>query len=158
MASNPLLDPDARLVIAHRGNRVAAPENTIPALRQALDMGVDALEFDVRMTRDDVAVVIHDATVDRTTNGAGRVDAYDLASLRALDAGARCVGAARTHIPTLEEVFDAFRDTPLVIEIKELAALDATLALIRRFGVEHRVVVGSAENAVMERLYRSGLP
>ena len=71
MTRNPLLHLNGRLVIAHRGNRVAAPENTLEALRQAVAMNVDAIEFDVRMTRDGVPVLMHDATVDRTTDGRG---------------------------------------------------------------------------------------
>ena len=158
MSRNPLLDPERRLVIAHRGNQVGAPENTVDALRQAVDLGVDALEFDVRMTRDRVPVVIHDGTVDRTTDGRGPVNSFTLADLRRLNAGARFPDSSHRQVPTLEEVFAAFPGIPFVIEVKELAAADATANLVRRFGAEGRVLIGSAESDVMGFFYRSGLP
>lgn len=157
--TNPLVDPNARLVIAHRGNRVRAPENTIVALRQAVDLGADALEFDVRVTRDGIPVLMHDPDLDRTTNGHGLLESFSFAALRTLDAGARAThtAGARLTIPSLEEVLDAFRDTPLVIEVKELGAVEATEQLVRRFGAQDRVVIGSADTTVSERFYRTGL-
>lgn len=152
-------DLDARLVIAHRGNRAHAPENTIEALREAMELGADALEFDVRVSRDGVAVLMHDPTVDRTTDGRGRVASFSADELRKLDAGARTSHRFREppRIPLLEHVLDAFQSMPLVIEVKELAAAAATERLIRRFGLQQRVLVGSAENDVMRRFYASGL-
>jgi glycerophosphoryl diester phosphodiesterase len=157
---NPLLDPAARLVIAHRGNRVAAPENTMEALRQAVELGVDAIEFDVRVTKDGAAVVLHDATLDRTTNGRGLLRNLTLAEVRALDAGATSPQArgVRHAIPTLEEVLDAFRSMPMVIEVKEFGAAAETERLVRHVGAEGRVLIGSAETNVMEWFYRTGLP
>lgn len=156
---NPLLDPDARLVIGHRGNRVAMPENTLESLTHAVELGADAVEFDVRVSRDGVPVVIHDADIDRTTNGSGRVSAYSFAELRAFDAGARAPGprSSKVHIPSLDEVFDRLRTTPFVIEVKETAAVDATERVVRKFGALNRVLIGSPDTSVMERFYRSGL-
>jgi len=85
-------------VIAHRGGPSHAPENTLAAFRTAIDQGASWLEFDVQMTRDGELVVIHDVTVNRTTDGAGAVRDLTLAQIRALDAG----GGER--VPTLEEV------------------------------------------------------
>ena len=85
-------------VIAHRGGPRYAPENTLAAFRTAIDQGVAWLEFDVQMTRDGELVVIHDETVDRTTDGTGAVRDLILAQIRVLDAG----GGER--VPTLEEV------------------------------------------------------
>jgi glycerophosphoryl diester phosphodiesterase len=85
-------------VIAHRGGRAYAPENTLAAFRHAAKAGVPWLELDVQMTKDGVLVVLHDETVDRTTNGKGAVKDFTLAELRALDAG----GGER--IPTFQEV------------------------------------------------------
>src|SRR5881397_2525073 len=100
---NLLVDPNARLVIAHRGNRVRAPENTLLAFRQAVEIGADAIEFDVRLTRDGVPVVIHDADLDRTTNGHGLVESYTFDELRTLNAAARAPrgngSAQRQHVP-----------------------------------------------------------
>ena len=82
---NPLLDPDARLVIAHRGSSAEAPENTLLAFEAAVRRGADAVELDVRLTADGAPVVIHDATLDRTTDRSGPVAALTLAELRAVD-------------------------------------------------------------------------
>lgn len=157
--TNPLLDPNARLVIAHRGNRVAAPENTLESLRQAVALGADAVEFDVRMTRDGVPVVLHDPDLDRTTDGHGRVARFTFDEIRTLNAAARFTGAGaeRHSIPALEEVLDRFRDLPLVIEVKELAAVESTERMVRKFDAQNRVLVGSSHHSVMSRFYRSGL-
>ena len=154
-----LVELGKRLVIGHRGNPVKFAENTIESLQSAVDLGVDALEFDVRVAHDGVAVIIHDATLDRTTNSTGRVDALTSKELQALDAAARAPtrGTGQLRIPTLEQVLDRFREIPLVIEVKELAAAEITEQMIRRFGAQSRVLIGSPENAVSERFYRSGL-
>lgn len=85
-------------VIAHRGGAATAPENTMAAFRKALAQKADAIELDVQMTKDGVPVVIHDETVDRTTNGSGAVRDLTLEQLRALDAG------SGERVPTFEEV------------------------------------------------------
>jgi glycerophosphoryl diester phosphodiesterase len=153
------LDPNARVVIAHRGNRAHAAENTLEAFQQAVDLGADAIEFDVRITRDGVPVVIHDPDVDRTTEGHGLVKSLTIAEVRQLDAstGSPRFGGARMSVPSLEEALDRFRGVPLIIEVKELGASDATERLIRRFGAHERVLVGSAETSVVERFYGAGL-
>lgn len=154
-----LCDPNAKIVVAHRGNSAGAPENTLEAFSQAVEMGADALEFDVRLTRDGIPVILHDPDLDRTTNGHGRLGAYSFDEVRTLDAGARSPssGGRRHVIPSLEEVLDRFRETPCVIEVKEIGAADATEQLVHRFGAHERVLIGSAENDVAERFYRSGL-
>src|SRR5690242_21800762 len=68
-----LLDPRARPVIGHRGNRAHAPENTLESLQQAVALGVDAVEFDLRVSRDGALVVMHDETLERTTDGSGPI-------------------------------------------------------------------------------------
>src|SRR5262249_841934 len=75
------------LVVGHRGTRVHAPENTIPAFLKAIELGADLLEMDVRETRDGVLVIMHDADVARTTDGSGAVSGHTLAELKQLDAG-----------------------------------------------------------------------
>ena len=157
--TNRLLDVNSRLVVAHRGNSIAAPENTLESLRQGVAVGADALEFDVRMTGDDVAVVFHDAELNRTTDGVGPLNGLTFNELRQLDAGGRFsrAGSAAYRIPSLEEVLDEFRSIPLIIEVKELAAVESTERLVRRFGAQDRVLIGSSNDAVMARFYRSGL-
>jgi len=156
---SPLLDPDARIVIAHRGNSAFAPENTIESLRQALELGADAVEFDVRVTRDGVPVLLHDPTLDRTTSGRGQLADVSLGEVRTLDAsrGLRTWTGGKLSVPTLEETLDRFRETPMVIEVKEMAAAEPTVRLVHKLGLQGKVIVGSGETPVAERLYRSGL-
>jgi len=99
---------------AHRGQSGHLPENTLAAFREAVALGADRLEFDVQMTRDGTLVVIHDETVDRTTNGSGRVADLTLAEIRALDAG------QGEQIPTFEEVLDLAQKAgiPMIPEAK----------------------------------------
>ncbi len=97
-AVNPLLDLGAHPVIAHRGSSAEAPENTLPAFEAAIRRGADALELDVRLTADGAPVVIHDATLDRTTDGEGPVAAQALAELRTLDAGSKFTLGRRSHL------------------------------------------------------------
>jgi glycerophosphoryl diester phosphodiesterase len=94
----------ARGLCAHRGVMATHPENTLPAFREALRLGAHMVEFDLRRTRDGAVALMHDATVDRTTDGEGRFAELTLAELRRLDAGAR-KGArfAGTRIPTFAE-------------------------------------------------------
>lgn len=101
------------LIIGHRGARALAPENTLPALLKGMACA-DLVEIDVRLTRDEIPVAIHDATVDRTTDGTGPVKGYTIEELKRLDAGE---GEA---IPTLREVLDLVHgQMGLIVEIKE---------------------------------------
>jgi glycerophosphoryl diester phosphodiesterase len=105
------------LAIGHRGAAAHMPENTLPSFERALELGADALEFDVALSRDGVPVVIHDDTLDRTTNGRGAVDAFTFEQLARLDAGL-WKGVA-THLPSLAEVLEAFAGRTLLnLEIK----------------------------------------
>lgn len=98
-------------VIAHRGACRRAPENTLPAFRLAFDLGADGIELDTKLTSDGQVVVVHDQTLERTTDGKGRVVDQDLAQLKRLDAGASFSGEfVGTRIPTLAEVFEAVGD------------------------------------------------
>ena len=93
------------VLLGHRGARLQAPENTLPAFRLALELGAHGVELDVRLTADGQPVVIHDADLSRTTDGAGPVARHTLEALRRLDAGAWKDGLFRgTPIPTLGEV------------------------------------------------------
>lgn len=100
---------------AHRGDSYCAPENTLPAFELALAKGAAQVEFDVRATRDGALVVIHDSTVDRTTDGTGRVSALTLSEIRALDAGGwKDTHYTGTRIPLLSEVLSLMRPGVLV--------------------------------------------
>lgn len=145
MYMNPLLDLALRPVIAHRGASGSAPENTLQAFELAVRQGADAFELDVRLTADEVAVVVHDPTLERTTGGLDSVAARTLAQLRQADAGARfSPDGGRTFpyrgagvvIPTLAEVLRAFPDVAVLVDIKEARAQ----AAIRRVLLEERAV------------------
>jgi glycerophosphoryl diester phosphodiesterase len=164
----PFFKANHPLVIAHRGGAGLAPENTILAFQNAYHMGVDVLEMDVHLTRDGHLVVIHDSTVDRTTNGHGRVRDMTLAEIKSLDAGYRfSTDGGKTFpfrgkgvtIPTLEEVLSAFPDARLNIEIKpdDERAADKLVELIKAHHAENRVLVLSFHSKPLSR-FRALLP
>jgi glycerophosphoryl diester phosphodiesterase len=166
LITNVLTDLDGRLVIAHRGNSAHAPENTLESFAQAVALGVDALELDVRVTRDDVAVVIHDPTLARTTDRGDAVAAISYAQLRRADAGAmftRDDGATFPYrsrgltIPTLAEVLAHFPDTPLLIEVKVAEAVSALERALAKAGAKTRVVAASMRHAAVSPLRAPGM-
>ena len=108
------------LIIAHRGDVSAAPENTLPAFESALKAGADGIELDVRLTRDNRLVAIHDRTLNRTTSGRGMVDHQDLDVLQRLDAGSWFSPAfSGEPPPSLEQIFQALpRDFLINVEMK----------------------------------------
>lgn len=147
---NVLLDRSAHPVIGHRGNRAHSPENTLESMREAVALGVDALEFDVHLTRDGVPVVHHDRTLDRTTNATGLLAEQTLAQLQTLDAGYQfTTNAGRSYpwrdqgvrIPTLDAVLDAFPTLSLIIELKTATATLAVRTAVARHAAERRVLV-----------------
>lgn len=107
-------------IIAHKGASGVAPENTIPAIVKAIEMGVDMIEIDVQQTKDEQIIVFHDETLDRTTDGNGFVHDYTLEELKRLDAGFWFAPAFKgTTIPTLKEVLDTIDgQCKVLIEIK----------------------------------------
>ncbi|HET9012802.1 MAG TPA: glycerophosphodiester phosphodiesterase, partial [Gemmatimonadaceae bacterium] len=113
-------------VFAHRGGSALAPENTLAAFEQGLRAGADGLELDVRLSADGVPVVVHDPTLDRTTNATGPVAARTAAELARVDAGWRFAGphgdfpfrGQGLGIPALREVLLRHRDVPIIIEMK----------------------------------------
>lgn len=145
------------LVIAHRGGAKLAPENTLAAIRQAIDLGVDMIEIDVILSKDGEVIVIHDDKIDRTTDGEGVVKEMTLEEIKQYDAGswfdARFAGE---KIPTLDEVFKAIDgQTVLLIEIKdgdeEYPGLERKVVdAIHKYEAKDWVVVQSFnENAVL---------
>ena len=117
---------EGTLVIAHRGGLDHAPENTLEAFSHARTIGVDILEYDVFITADGELVAIHDETVDRTTDGTGRVNEMTLEEIQSLDAGYHFQNESGEHeyrntgvyIPTVEEVFQEFSNVRQLIELK----------------------------------------
>jgi glycerophosphoryl diester phosphodiesterase len=161
-----LLDPRARLVIGHRGNRAHAPENTLASLLEAVALGVDAVEFDLRVARDGALVVMHDATLERTTDGSGPVEALTAAQLGRLDAGAKFTpDGGRTfpwrgrgaRISTFDEVIESLpRSLPCIIELKTRAATEPVRAAIRRHGIAQRVIVAGFDPEATRPLIGAG--
>ncbi|HKP28130.1 MAG TPA: glycerophosphodiester phosphodiesterase family protein [Gemmatimonadales bacterium] len=143
---NPLIEPGRPLVVAHRGASAEAPENTLEAFRLGIEQGADALELDVRLSADEIAVVIHDPSIDRTTNGTGAVAGLTLEELQRADAG----GGAR--IPTLRAVLEAFPTIPILLEVKAPEAQAAVAAEIDRAGARERVVIASFQHRALELL------
>ena len=149
------------LVIAHRGASSSAPENTRAAFDRALALGARHLELDVHATADGHVVVIHDAAVDRTTDGTGAVSSYTLAGLKGLDAGSWFGAAfAGERIPTLEETLARYGGRAhLHVEIKGQAAdlTRRTVDLIRQHRVERSVTITSFARARLEEVRACGL-
>jgi glycerophosphoryl diester phosphodiesterase len=146
------------LIIAHRGASGNAPENTLAAFRKAVALGATFIETDLQLSRDARFVAIHDATVNRTTNGHGAVHDMALADLRKLDAGSWFGSEfAGERIPTLEEIleFSKKNDVVFYLEIKPGAAWGGEHALIgalRETGEIPRVVVISFDAAIVLNL------
>lgn len=138
------------LIIAHRGASAFAPENTLAAFQKAVEMKADAFELDAKLSRDGEIVVIHDQTVDRTTNGSGKVIELSLEEMRNLDAGSsfsqEFVGE---KIPLLREVLETFSDRILInIELTNYISIFDGLAkktaqLVKELGVEKSVFFSS---------------
>lgn len=156
---NPLVDPSRRLVVGHRGASAERPENTLASFRLAIEQGADALELDVRTTADGVAVVLHDATLDRTTDLSGPVRRRTAAELRAADAGARFTSdggrsfpwrGRDVHVPTLAEVLADLPEVPLLIEVKEPAVQEPARRAIVEARAEDRCVLASAHAEALD--------
>lgn len=155
-----------QLVIAHRGGAGLWPENTLHAFTRAVEMGVDVLEMDVHSTSDGEIVVIHDSTVERTTDGRGYVNAMTLAELKALDAAHHWTADGGASyplrgrgitIPTLPEVLAAFPGVRFNIEPKQSQpSLAAPLCrMLREHRATGRVMVGAFKGAVLDEFRRA---
>ncbi len=131
-------------IVAHRGASAYEPENTIRSIRRAFEMGADAVEVDARISKDGHVVIIHDETVDRTTNGSGRVSELLLEEIRALDAG------RGEKVPILEEVLDEIMGKGcLFLEIKEeRAAVPSLRIVMERRMIESVLFISFSSNAL----------
>ena len=149
--------------VAHRGGGMLVPEATLAAFGAAARAGADVLEMDVRLSADGALVVIHDRTVDRTTDGSGAVGELRLEELRSLNAGHhfrapdggfpyRGEGLA---IPTFEEVHDAHPDLPFIVEMKTLDTAEPLCRAIRDAGREDRTLVAAFGGESLERFRRA---
>ncbi len=144
------ISPSKPLIIAHRGASALAPENTLAAFQLALEQGADGIELDVMLSLDKELVVIHDTTVNRTTNGVGKVPEMRYAQLREFNAGNRHDARfQREHLPTLAEVFDLVGNKMLInVELKNYHAPFDDLAqhvvrLIEKHGLQKTSLLSS---------------
>ncbi|RXI97798.1 glycerophosphodiester phosphodiesterase [Anaerobacillus alkaliphilus] len=139
------------LIFAHRGSAGTHPENTMDAFQAALDAGADGIELDVQLTKDFIPVVIHDETVERTTNGTGWVKDLTLAELQQLDAGSWFSPSFSTaRIPTLQEVLQWVSGTQLILNIELKNGIvrypdieKKVLELVEQFNLMDRVIISS---------------
>lgn len=148
-------------IVAHRGNSCCAPENTLVAIQQALDLGVEGIELDVRLSADGHAILMHDETVDRTTSGQGRTSRKTLAQLRDLDAGSwfdpRYAG---TRVPTLAEVLEVTGERSLLyLDIKDNRLAPAIARALKASGHSGRNLrIWEVDNLDDLRTFRRVLP
>jgi glycerophosphoryl diester phosphodiesterase len=154
-----LKNTDTFFIAGHRGFMAEYPENTLIAFQKALDAGVDMLEFDLRFSKDSVLMVIHDDTVDRTTNGTGKVSDFTRSELKSLSAGVD--GDGQSHdIPTLEEFCEMLRSYPDVlfnVEIKPSedakAVADAAIEMLKDFDYLSRCVFTSFDADIVAYIH-----
>ena len=163
MAERPYLSREAPIRFAHRGSRLLWPENTWRAFDGAIEgLGYSYVETDIRVTRDGVVVVFHDETLERTTNGVGRVADWDWEDLRHLDAGyrfspdgdsfpSRGIGVA---ISRLDDTFDRYPDVCFNIDLKAQGSEWAVAEVIARMSAVDRVLVGSFSDRRIARFRR----
>ena len=153
------------LVMAHRGGAGLWPENTLHSFERAVDLGVDVLETEIHSTADNILVLMHDNTVDRTTNGSGPISAFTLEELQTLDAGYNwSADGGQTFpfrgsgitVPTLEELFTALPTVHINIDIKQEkpSLLGSLCETIRTFDMVDRVMVASFSSKVLKAFRR----
>lgn len=158
-------DPEV-LIIAHRGGRGLAPEGTMAAFDNAVSLGAHVLEYDTHITSDGHLVVIHDDTVDRTTNGSGKVNEMTLEEVQMLDAGYHFTDEngdytfrdKGVYLPTIEEVFQKYPNMRHLIELKDTNApelyedmIQELWRLIQEYDMEDNVMVGSFTHEINKR-------
>jgi glycerophosphoryl diester phosphodiesterase len=132
------------LLIAHRGASAVAPENTIAAFQAAIDAGADGIEFDVRLARDGVPVVIHDATLSRTAGVRGRVADMSADQLNQFD------------VPSVAQLFDLFKSNELVLYLelkdKQIQLVEECCRLVGHYRLKDRVIFACFEHSVLQTI------
>jgi glycerophosphoryl diester phosphodiesterase len=151
-------------IFAHRGSSTHAPENTLAAFKLAVEHHADAIELDATLSADGQVVVIHDDTVNRTTNGTGSIKSMNLAELKRLDAGSKFDPSFHLErIPTLAEVFETVGQQIFInVELKNYTSPtddlpDRVIALVKEYGLESSVMMSSFNIIALIRA-RSQLP
>lgn len=154
------------LVIAHGGGQGLQPPNTIPAFENSVALGCDALEMDLHVTKDGVLVTLHDETIDRTSDGTGRLNDFTLAELKEKNfgfkfkdpAGNRPYRNQPVRLATLEELFTRFPAMPMIVELKDRGAngVQAAAELVRLIGKHRRtnVIVAAFDDVTLDEFRR----
>lgn len=164
------------LIYAHRGFSARYPENTLSAFKKAAECGADGIEFDVQLTKDGEVVVIHDTTINRTTNGKGNVRDFTWKELKTWDASYKFKQQGKVTIPSFKEVCQWLTKTELncIIELKNLHVPypnleEKVLQIVHRYNLSERIILSSfnhyslircyqlAPNIEIAPLYRDGL-
>lgn len=156
----------ARRLYAHRGASAERPENTLLAFDRAIEIGVDALETDVHLTRDGTLIVTHDDTAQRMAAVPSRWEELDLADAQRLDVGwgyiaadgSRPFAGQGVHAPTFEEVLARYRDVRINVDLKGERAVDAMLALLERTRAAERVTLASFSTRTALAIRKRGYP
>jgi glycerophosphoryl diester phosphodiesterase len=150
-------------VWGHRGASAYAPENTLPAFNLAREMGAVGVELDVQLTADGRLVCIHDETLDRTTTGAGPVGTRTLDELKVYEATNGMSGFAGTTIPTLDEVFELYAGTDMVVNVELKNSVmpyhgmeEKVLALVDAAGMQNRVLLSTFNHISLVKLHELG--
>ncbi len=158
-AIDKLLDKGNILVAGHRGCGAFYPENTLLSVQKALDMEVDMIEFDLNLTKDKVVVLMHDNTVDRTTNGTGYIHDMTLDEIKELDAGGKFGKIFEgLKVPTLREFCELIKphkDILLNVEIKEKTyeTVDLSMEILREYGLIDRCVFTCFDASIVAYMY-----
>lgn len=163
MNPHSFFDGDKPRIIGHRGARGEAPENTLPSFQRALEDGAQFVELDVHGSKDGSVVIIHDATLQRTTNGRGRVSQLTVKEIKTFDAGywytpnggvSYPYRGQKIEIPTLEEFFSTFPTIKAIIEIKQArpSVVKNVLETIRRLSREDQVLLATEKGEIMREV------
>ena len=140
-------DTSAVFVVAHRGDWRHAPENSVAAIEHSIDVGVDVVELDLQLTRDSVLIVMHDAALDRTTTGKGKVADWTLDSIRTLRLKNGCGIRTKHSVPTLEEALLAAKGRVLVNLDKADRYFDLVVPVLERTGTTRQIVMKGSKPA-----------
>lgn len=140
-------DTSAVFVVAHRGDWRHAPENSVAAIEHSIDVGVDVVELDLQLTRDSVLIVMHDAALDRTTTGKGKVADWTLDSIRTLRLKNGCGIRTKYSVPTLEEALLAAKGRVLVNLDKADRYFDLVVPVLERTGTTRQIVMKGSKPA-----------
>lgn len=159
------MDGSRIILAAHRGDKFRFPENTMPAFKSAVELGVDMIETDIRMTRDGELVLIHDRSTLRIAGVDKNIDEMTLAQVKSLNAGATFERSIKTEIPTVAEFLELIRDTDIMVnwEFKvyphdfgdtAFEVVDKLISLIEKYNMTEKSMMNSFSAKVLEYIYK----